>query len=117
MGHFDLGQLYVLTTILNVKEMAHSSFPVMGILLFFFLRESYVPYLLQKKAAKIRYETKNWAVRSKLDEREFSMTDLFESYLTKVCRVLHECRGLTDGLFCSFGSRFACYLPSPCYSY
>lgn len=34
-----------------------------GTLSFFICSESYAPVLLQRKAAKIRFETKNWAVR------------------------------------------------------
>jgi len=46
----------------------------MSILLYFFQAESFVPILLQRKASQIRFETKNWAIHSKLDERKFDLS-------------------------------------------
>lgn len=45
------------------------------------LSQSYVPLLLSQKAKKIRFETKNWAVRSKMDEQQVGLTS---SYMTPV---------------------------------
>jgi DHA1 family multidrug resistance protein-like MFS transporter len=55
----------------------------MGILCFLFYEESYVPILLSWKAKKIRYETKNWAVRSKLDEHQFELKYVFRDFLMR----------------------------------
>lgn len=52
----------------------------MLIVMVIFLRESFAPILLQRKAYKIRYETKNWAIRSKLDEREFDAKEILFVY-------------------------------------
>ncbi|KZF21471.1 MFS general substrate transporter [Xylona heveae TC161] len=51
---------------------------VLGI---FLVPESYGPVLLQQRAKRIRYSTKNWAVRSKLDETELDMKNLVNKYL------------------------------------
>ena len=38
------------------------------------LSQSYVPLLLSQKAKKMRFETKNWAIRSKMDEQQVGLT-------------------------------------------
>jgi hypothetical protein len=48
-----------------------------------FLRESFAPVILQRKAKKIRYETKNWVVRSKMDEKEFDAKQIITVYMTR----------------------------------
>lgn len=49
----------------------------------FFLSESFAPRLLQLKAAKIRLQTKKWAVRSKLDEGGVDLKQFATVYLTR----------------------------------
>jgi len=53
-----------------------------------FLDESYVPLLLSRKAKKIRYETKNWAVRSKMDENPLTLERILTVYVTRPIKML-----------------------------
>ncbi|MCJ1229926.1 hypothetical protein MMC12_006597 [Toensbergia leucococca] len=48
---------------------------------FIVLPETYVPILLHRKAKKIRFETKNWSVRAKIDEAPVNLNDLVSRYL------------------------------------
>lgn len=43
--------------------------------------ESYAPVLLQRKAAKIRFETKNWAIHAPADENRINMKEIVHKYL------------------------------------
>lgn len=43
--------------------------------------ESYAPVLLQRKAAKKRFETRNWAIHAPADERQVDMHEIFHKYL------------------------------------
>ncbi len=54
-----------------------------GVLGLIFCPESYAPVLLQRRAAKIRYETKNWAIHAKADERQIDLREIFEKYLLR----------------------------------
>ncbi|KAH8593232.1 major facilitator superfamily domain-containing protein [Bisporella sp. PMI_857] len=47
----------------------------------FFIDESYPPVLLSRKANKIRQETKNWAIHSKLEETDLSFGSMARKYL------------------------------------
>ena len=46
-----------------------------------FIDESYPPVLLARKASKIRFETQNWAVRSKGQEAGTSIREMARKYL------------------------------------
>ncbi|KAM0794188.1 major facilitator superfamily domain-containing protein [Usnea florida] len=48
-----------------------------GIFAFFALPETYAPVLLTAKAARLRHETKNWAIHSKLDEDRTDLALLY----------------------------------------
>ncbi|KAL9063863.1 MAG: hypothetical protein Q9161_009236 [Pseudevernia consocians] len=52
-----------------------------GILAWFICAESYTPVLLQRKAAKIRFETKNWAIHAPADENQVNMKEIINKYL------------------------------------
>ena len=52
-----------------------------GILAWFICSESYEPVLLQRKAAKIRFDTKNWAIRAPADENQVNMKEIIQKYL------------------------------------
>lgn len=52
-----------------------------GILAWFICFESYEPVLLQRKAAKIRFETKNWAIHAPADENQINMKEIIQRYL------------------------------------
>lgn len=48
---------------------------------FIILPETYAPVLLQQKAKKIRFATKNWAVRAKFDESPINFKNIVTRYL------------------------------------
>lgn len=52
-----------------------------GTLAIFICPESYTPVLLQRKAAKIRFETRNWAIHAPADERKVDMHEIIHKYL------------------------------------
>ena len=52
-----------------------------GTVAFILCSESYSPVLLQRKAAKIRFETKNWAIRAPADEHQVNMKEIVNKYL------------------------------------
>ena len=52
-----------------------------GTLSWFICPESYAPVLLQRKAAKIKFETKNWAIHAPADESQVNMKEIVEKYL------------------------------------
>lgn len=49
----------------------------------FMLPETFVPVLLKRKARKLRYETKNWALHSKLEETPVDVRGFIERYLSR----------------------------------
>ncbi|KAJ5654897.1 MFS multidrug transporter [Penicillium lividum] len=53
------------------------SFFVIGLLI---MPETYAPVILQKRAKAIRFDTRNWAVRAKADERQINMRSIVEVY-------------------------------------
>ena len=59
-----------------------------GTLTFVFVDESYVPVLLSRKAANIRFATKNWAIHAPHDERRVDLHDIFERYLLRPFKML-----------------------------
>ena len=52
-----------------------------GVLACLICSESYAPVLLQRKAAKIRFETKNWAIHAPADENKVTMKEIVNKYL------------------------------------
>ena len=50
-------------------------------LAFFICDESYTPVLLSRKASKIRFETKNWALHAPHDERQVDVHEILNKYL------------------------------------
>ncbi|KAL9107685.1 MAG: hypothetical protein Q9187_008396, partial [Circinaria calcarea] len=50
--------------------------------------ESYAPVLLQRRAKKIRYETKNWAIRAKIDEQQIDLHEIVVKYLFRPFHML-----------------------------
>lgn len=59
------------------------------------MKESYVPLLLSQKAKKIRFETKNWAVRSKMDEQPFSFKRIVTVYAARPIKVRLSAQSLS----------------------
>jgi DHA1 family multidrug resistance protein-like MFS transporter len=52
------------------------------------LPETYLPVVEQMYARRVRWETKNWALHSKLDERPVSLRDFLTRYLTRPLAML-----------------------------
>ncbi|KAL1845780.1 hypothetical protein Plec18167_004979 [Paecilomyces lecythidis] len=55
---------------------------------FLFLKETYAPWLLSRKAAEIRRETKNWGIHAKRDEVEFEFKEIMRNNFTRPLRML-----------------------------
>lgn len=45
--------------------------------------ESYAPVLLQRKASKLRFKTKNWALHAPADEQRIDMRSIVQRYLLR----------------------------------
>ena len=54
----------------------------------FLIPESYAPLLLSSRAKKIRFETKNWAIRAKFDESQVDMAVIVQKYLLRPFKML-----------------------------
>jgi MFS transporter, DHA1 family, multidrug resistance protein len=56
-----------------------------GFIIFFFFTvpETYAPALLTKKAQRLRLQTKNWALHSKLEESETDLKSFAKAYLLR----------------------------------
>ncbi|KAF2487690.1 synaptic vesicle transporter [Neohortaea acidophila] len=55
------------------------------------IRETWAPVLLQRKARRLRQETGNWAIHSKLDEQPTNIKQLLQKYgLKPMLMLIHE---------------------------
>ncbi|WPH03095.1 putative mfs multidrug protein [Acrodontium crateriforme] len=54
-----------------------------GIIAVFIIPETFAPVILQQRAKRIRFETKNWAIHAKHDEKEIDLKEILTKYLTK----------------------------------
>jgi MFS transporter, DHA1 family, multidrug resistance protein len=59
-----------------------------GLIALVVVPESFPPVLLQRRAAKLRHETKNWALHSKLDETQISPRDICVKYILRPFQML-----------------------------
>ncbi|THY62428.1 MFS general substrate transporter [Aureobasidium pullulans] len=59
-----------------------------GLIGFVVIPETLAPVLLSRRAKKIRFATKNWAVHAKADENEVNMKELAHRYLLKPFQML-----------------------------
>lgn len=59
-----------------------------ALITFPFVPETYSPILLSQRANRLRHMTRNWAIRSKWDETESSLSDFAERYLLRPMRML-----------------------------
>jgi DHA1 family multidrug resistance protein-like MFS transporter len=59
-----------------------------GIIGFFVIPETYAPVLLQRKAKKIRHETKNWAIHAKADEQQVNLNEIMTKFLLRPFKML-----------------------------
>lgn len=66
--------------------MIASSF--FGFIALFVIEESYAPVILQKRAARLRRETHNWALHSLLDERKPTFKDIIFKYVLRPFQML-----------------------------
>jgi len=53
-----------------------------------FVPETYAPVLLQRRAKRIRYETKNWAIHAKADESKVDLHGIIVKYLLRPLTML-----------------------------
>lgn len=53
-----------------------------------FLPETYHPRILQRKAKRIRHQTRNWAIHAEVDERQIDIALIIRKYLTRPLRML-----------------------------
>ena len=61
---------------------------VCGVISLLILPETYHPVLHQRRAARLRQETRNWAYHSRLDEAPPTMRDILFKYLLRPLRML-----------------------------
>ncbi|KAK3082325.1 Citrinin biosynthesis cluster MFS transporter mrr1 [Coniosporium uncinatum] len=54
-----------------------------GVIGLFLIPETFAPLLLQKRAKKIRFETKNWAIHAKADESKVDLKTIVQKYLLR----------------------------------
>ncbi len=59
-----------------------------GTVAFLIFPESHHPTILQARAKKIRYATKNWAIHSKADENEVDLRHILHTYLLRPFEML-----------------------------
>ncbi|KAJ5900686.1 Citrinin biosynthesis cluster MFS transporter mrr1 [Penicillium subrubescens] len=59
-----------------------------GLLALIVVPETYAPKLLQQRAARLRRETKNWALHSFLDEHEPTLAEIGQKYLLRPIQML-----------------------------
>jgi hypothetical protein len=59
-----------------------------GTLAFFTVPETFAPVILQARAKKIRFETKNWAVHSVQDEKRVDLMTILNIYLLRPIKML-----------------------------
>ena len=61
-----------------------------GTIGWFIVPETSHPVLHQRRARKIRFETKNWAIHSKLDEQQVDFNSITHVYLIKPFKMLFK---------------------------
>lgn len=54
-----------------------------GIIGFLVIPESFAPVLLQRKAKKLRFERKNWALHAKAEESQINFKEIAQKYLLR----------------------------------
>ena len=59
-----------------------------GFIGLFLCKESYAPVLLQRKASRRRFETRNWALHAPLDEQPVRLHDIVHRYLFRPWKML-----------------------------
>ena len=59
-----------------------------GIIGFFVIDETFAPVLLQRRAKKLKYQTKNWALHAEADEKEVNLKEIADKYLLKPFKML-----------------------------
>ncbi|EFR04750.1 polyamine transporter 1 [Nannizzia gypsea CBS 118893] len=59
-----------------------------GLVAVFSLPETFAPVILQSRATRLRFETKNWALHSSLDESPLTFNDIVHKYLSRPFEML-----------------------------
>lgn len=63
-----------------------------SVIAFIALPETYGPVLLTEKAARLRFETKNWALHSKVEEERTTVMSFARNYLVRPWGALCPCK-------------------------
>lgn len=58
------------------------AFPI-GLVGFMIIPETFSAVILSRRAKKIRFQTKNWAVHAKMDEQQVNLKDIAQKYLLR----------------------------------
>lgn len=59
-----------------------------GTIGFIVIPETFAPVILQRKAKKLRYQTRNWALHAEADEKEVNLKEIVEKYLERPFKML-----------------------------
>lgn len=59
-----------------------------GVIGFFVIPETLAPVLLQRRAKKLKHQTKNWALHAEADEHEVNFKEIADKYLLKPFKML-----------------------------
>lgn len=59
-----------------------------GIIALLVVPETFAPVILQRRAKKIRYETRNWAIHSKKDEEQVNLKEIVVKYIARPFHML-----------------------------
>ena len=62
-------------------------FSTLGVI---FVPETFGPVLLKRRAARIRFETRNWAIHSRLDEQQVDLRNIATKYLIRPFAMLSK---------------------------
>ena len=61
-----------------------------GVIGFFTVPETFAPILLSRRATKIRFATRNWAVHAKYDQQQIDLRSIMEKYLLRPFAMLFK---------------------------
>ncbi|SMQ49441.1 unnamed protein product [Zymoseptoria tritici ST99CH_3D7] len=59
-----------------------------GTIGFIIIPETYAPVLLQRRAKKLRYKTRNWAIHAPADEKQIDLKQIGEQYMLRPFKML-----------------------------
>jgi MFS transporter, DHA1 family, multidrug resistance protein len=59
-----------------------------GLIAITIVPETYGPVILKRRAQRLRYETKNWALHAKIEEGQTSFNDILQKYIFRPAQML-----------------------------